>query len=194
MASRGLDDLAVPELAISPAFGQDGTLLALTRKQGLFRSTDGGERWVRLTERYETPSRYAQTAGMVAFSPTYGQDRTIFLVHGGLKRSTDGGETWTSLPGLEPTTLALSPDFAHDGTMFGWFGRAGLLRSTDGGETWQPAVKGLYLRGYGSARLVITPDYPEGQTVYLWWMPSSPDEERQLFRSVDGSSASTSST
>lgn len=186
MASRGLSDLAVQELAISPAFGQDGTLLALTRKQGLFRSTDGGERWERLAERYETPSRYAGTAGMVAFSPTYGQDRTIFLVHGGLKRSTDGGETWTSLPGLEPASLALSPDFAHDGTMFGWFGRAGLLRSVDGGETWQPAVKGLYLRGYGSARLVIAPDYPEGKTVYLWWVPSSPDEERQLFRSLDG--------
>jgi photosystem II stability/assembly factor-like uncharacterized protein len=186
MASRGLSDLAVHGLAISPAFGQDQTLLALTRQQGLFRSTDGGESWQRLTERYRERTGYPQPAGLVAFSPAYAQDRTLFLAHGGLKRSADGGETWTSLPGLEPSSLALSPGFARDRTLFGWFGQAGLLRSTDGGDTWQPVVAGLYLQGYGSARVTIAPDYATSRTVYLEWTPSSPDEARQLFRSPDG--------
>ncbi len=185
LASRGLSDLAVHELAISPAFGQDQTLLALARQQGLFRSTDGGESWERLTERYQEPVHYPETAGLVAFSPAYAQDRTIFLAHDGLKRSTDGGETWSSLPGLEPSSLALSPAFASDQTLFGWFGQAGLLRSTDSGDTWQPAVKGLYLRGFGSGRVTIAPDYPSSRTLYLEWMPSSPDEAGQIFRSLD---------
>jgi photosystem II stability/assembly factor-like uncharacterized protein/DNA-binding beta-propeller fold protein YncE len=188
MANRGLSDLAVHALAISPAFGQDQTLLALTRRQGLFRSVDGGERWDRLTERYQGHMPGFETASLVAFSPTYGQDHTLLLVHGGLKCSTDGGETWSSLAtgSLAPSSLALSPAFARDRTLFGWFGQAGLLSSTDGGEVWQPAVEGLYLRGYGSARLTIAPDYPTSRILYLQWLPSSPDGAGQIYRSLNG--------
>jgi hypothetical protein len=39
---------------------------------------------------------------------------------------------------LTAGSLAFSPDFASDGTVYGFSGAAGLFRSVDRGETWQP--------------------------------------------------------
>ncbi|MEJ2207680.1 MAG: hypothetical protein P8129_01415 [Anaerolineae bacterium] len=187
LASAGLSDLAVVDLAISPEFGQDATLFATTRKQGLFRSTDGGAHWTRLTERYFEPAGYNEPPSLVALSPTYGRDHTLFVVHDGLQRSTDGGESWTTLMPEVPGSLALSPDFAADGTLYGWFGSAGVLRSTDRGETWQPASRGLALSSYGTGRLLLAPAAAgDGQALYFIWSVSVPDRTAQVYRSIDG--------
>ena len=63
----------------------------------------------------------------------------------GLCRSTDGGGKWqpafdslnlqSQFPAL---TVALSPDFEQDGSVFVGTG-SGILRSSDGGETWENA-------------------------------------------------------
>ncbi|MGD8792079.1 MAG: hypothetical protein PVF47_05965, partial [Anaerolineae bacterium] len=186
MANTGLSDLAVHHLAISPGFGRDGTLFATTTRQGLFRSTDGGETWQRLTDRYYQPEGYPDPPGAVFISPTYPRDRTLFVAHAGLWRSTDGGETWQLAFGSRPSSLALSPDFAEDGTLYGWFGAAGLLRSTDRGETWEAASRGLYLDGPGDGRLLIAREGEGTPHLYLHWQSSPPGQPAQYFRSADG--------
>jgi photosystem II stability/assembly factor-like uncharacterized protein/DNA-binding beta-propeller fold protein YncE len=184
IASRGLSDLAVTDLATSPDFSADQTLFATTRRQGLFRSTDGGQTWHHLTDRYHTPEPYPRPPGGVWVSPTYAQDQTLFVAHYGLQRSTDGGETWArSLP--EMASLAFSPGFATDRTLFGWSGEAGLLRSTDGGDSWQAASAGLALTDFGSGRVIVSPDYAASKTLYFIWSPSAPEGLPQLFRSTD---------
>jgi len=196
MANRGLTDLAVTGLAISPNYAQDRTLFATSRKGGLFRSTDGSETWLRLTDRYYPPDVYPQPPGDVFLSPTYGrestadgsrggaQDRTLFVAHGGLYRSTDGGETWRRMQ-LPLSSLALSPDFARDQTAFGWTGEGGMFRSTDGGDTWQPANTGLTLSGYGWGRVVFAPDFPISRTAYFLWSSISSDPSPHFFRTLD---------
>jgi photosystem II stability/assembly factor-like uncharacterized protein len=186
VASQGLSDLAVTHLAISPAFGQDGTLFAMTRRGGLFRSTDGAQSWELLSDRYLLSESPVDGPGSIFVSPTYGQDQTLFVSHDGLQRSTDGGETWKRQMLQGAGSMVLSPEFATDGTAFGWFSSSGVLRTSDGGQTWQPVSAGLPLSGYGTGRLLISPAFAQDQILYLIWRPSASDLPARFFRSTDG--------
>jgi len=59
----------------------------------------------------------------------------------GVWRSTDEGQTWQpascGLTDLAITRLAISPDFARDGTLYA-LSKRGVFRSTDRGTTWTP--------------------------------------------------------
>lgn len=196
MASRGLTDLAVTDLAISPNYAQDRTLFATTHKGGLYRSSDGGQVWVPLTDRYYPADAYRQPPGGVFLSPSFGsatagdgslagtQDHTLFVAHEGLYRSIDGGETWERVL-AQISSVAFSPDFAQDQTVFGWTGQGGLFRSRDGGDTWQPVNAGLAPSGYGWGRVIVSPDFPVSHTVYFLWTRTSADTASQFFRSLD---------
>ncbi|MBN1661619.1 MAG: hypothetical protein JXA93_24710 [Anaerolineae bacterium] len=186
MANDGLDDLAIVDLAISPAFATDGTLLALTRNQGLYRSTDRGETWEPLADRYLPAEAGYEAPGLIAVSPTYGDDQTLYVAHQGLHRSTDGGETWSQVLDRGAASLALAPDYAVSQTLYGWFGHAGLLRSGDGGDQWEPVSAGLLIDGYGSPRLCLPPGDRGGNSVYFFWEPSPPGEAREIWRTTDG--------
>jgi len=188
ISSRGLTDLAVMDVAISPSYTTDQTLFATTRRTGLFRSTDGGDTWERLTDRYELPEGYPRPVVGVFISPTFDRDQAVFVIHEGLQRSTDGGETWAR-SAIDLSDLALSPVFASDGTALGWSDDGGVLRTTDGGETWQPANTGLIVTEFGSGRVLVSPDFAVSQTVYLIWTPGMPDEPGQFFRSTDGATS-----
>lgn len=96
-------------------------------------------------------------------SPYYHDDQTLFLVADHLYRSQDGGQSWAQLGADTYDGLALSPDFAHDRTLFTYYGHfdgafgTGVYRSTDGGDSWQPLWHGLtHLRVYD---LILSPNY-----------------------------------
>ncbi len=145
--------LDVFDLAISPAFTADHTLFAAGYGPTQ-RSTDAGLTWQALPG--YNPS-YA-----LAISPAFSQDRTLWSAYrviegvgdgtpeSGIIRSTNGGATWhltsIGLPGDYepfPATLAVSPGFANDRSLFtalrgqflGW-DQHSLFRSYDGGESW----------------------------------------------------------
>lgn len=120
----------------------------------------------------------------IAPSPNFAKDGTLFLVawaldeNGGqvILRSTDGGQTFTRLGGLPSgedlaLTLAVSPNFAQDRTLFaGGLRREsmgeGVWKSTDGGDTWAPVWNGLeHLR---VDRIAISPRYGDDQTLLAW--------------------------
>jgi len=131
-------------LATSPNYAANGTLFWSLDgdRYAVLKSTDGGRSWKEVIDR---------TAQLLAISPDYTHDRTVYAALGwaGLMRSTDGGETWQAAnSGLfyEDVTLsdlALSPSFAEDKTLYALLipshgeGIPRLYRSTDGGHRWK---------------------------------------------------------
>jgi hypothetical protein len=124
------------------AISGDGSMLAVSNVDdvytGLFRGEAGG--WVRV--RGTVPD---QNLLRVVAAP--GQSGAFFAFPAesysplGLFRTTDGGRTWsTSTRGLTDfyiRDLALSPEFAADGTALLLAGETGVFRTTDGGDTWR---------------------------------------------------------
>jgi photosystem II stability/assembly factor-like uncharacterized protein len=66
---------------------------------------------------------------------------------GHVARSDDGGTSFarigTGLPNDEVASIALSPDFATDHTVWASMTEQGVYRSTDGGRTWVRRSRGL---------------------------------------------------
>jgi len=144
LLGTGLPGRPVGDLAVSPEYEEDNTLLVglwdFGFGGGLYRSADGGETWYPTT-RGLTDLEIQQ----IAFSPTFTSDKTVFLItlDHGLFRSTDGGDSWTSLAqgyaadeyDMGVVHLAVSPTFAEDNLVI--ISKHHVLRSTDGGERWE---------------------------------------------------------
>jgi photosystem II stability/assembly factor-like uncharacterized protein len=98
-----------------------------------------------------------------------GEALLVGLHQHGIARSEDHGATWhaanAGLGARVDTDLALSPDFAHDRTVFVAGVEAALRVSTDGGRTWDDAAASLAdLSGHGVA---LSAEYASDRTVYL---------------------------
>ena len=155
---------AFPSVRVSPAYATDGTVFAtvadLARPRAtLYKSTDRGVTWTMLPGVTE--------GGVLALSPAYGVDHTLFMASDAtLRKSTDGGLTWRNFPmttpavGFHTLELEASPAYATDHTLFAT-GYGGTLRSTTGGETWTSV--GRYSPAYG---LAISPNYAADGTAW----------------------------
>ncbi|MDP2726923.1 MAG: sialidase family protein [Dehalococcoidia bacterium] len=124
---------------------------------------------------------------VVALSPNYRQDRTVFagswLVFGnGVFKSTDGGSSWRALRGANfwrVRSIAISPDFSQDGTLFAatdW----GVYRSSDGGESW------TMVTGVQVGAIAVSPDYATDGLVLAGRWQAYDDTSPALYRSTDG--------
>jgi photosystem II stability/assembly factor-like uncharacterized protein len=143
---RGTDTGAL--VAISPAYGRDGTVFAGT-DSGLFVTRDAGQSWTQVTAGLLAASSQIEA---VAVSPDYQNDRTVLVStrEHGLLRSTDGGTSFLAIGAKlfdanhlvadfsNPTSapIQFSPDFATDKTIFG-YAQTHVVRSTDGGDSWE---------------------------------------------------------
>ncbi|MBI2841415.1 MAG: hypothetical protein HYX75_24120 [Acidobacteria bacterium] len=89
----GLHGILVTQLAISPA---NSDIVYAGAVSGLYRSTDGGRRWRRLSE---IPSRRDSQVNGLALDPVnpgvmYVSVFGIYESKSGVYRSSDGGDTW----------------------------------------------------------------------------------------------------
>jgi photosystem II stability/assembly factor-like uncharacterized protein len=157
------DETKVARLTMAPngiLFAATGTIIE--------RSEDGGQSWTYLPN---LPTGFEVTA--LAASPNFAADGVVLA--GGnyatqqLLRSADGGKTWQtvfdggSVEGAsDVATIAFSPNFAADGTVYAWLQYGGLLRSTDGGQNWTllPGDKSDVF----AQTLAVSPD---GRRLYL---------------------------
>ena len=113
----------------------------------------------------------------MAISPVFSDDRTAFAIlqvegyswHS-VHRTTDGGATWNLVyrggQGIESDSLAISPQYASDRTIFaGTYDRA-VVGSTDGGDTWQPI--GTWPPGVSRTKpyVAVPPNYPVDSTIF----------------------------
>ncbi len=157
-------------------------------EQGLFYSTDGGGSWER---------RFVGGVAAVALSPNYAQDGTILInpvayhYDGGIFKSTDRGLTWQpSREGLDwggstaTDQIFFSPDFANDHTVFcanRGSGGGGAYKSTDNGDHWA-SIDGVLKPDFSALPvLVLSPRYPQDQTLWVNGYPS----DLLLARSTD---------
>jgi hypothetical protein len=177
---NGLTHLRVFDVALSPNYSFDGTLLAYADRMRLdgwqeghsvFRSTDRGLHWTLVfsdTEeswfRDELPLPEELLPPAPSLPAVWFRRRLL-----GLERTTDGGQTWEEItifsrPEGYFVELLPSPGLASDGTVYVLYDY-GLGRSADGGDTWERCVDS-WLEGldYGSRITAgaITPILPDG--------------------------------
>ena len=118
------------------------TIISGANEGGIYKSTDAGETWTRLTNGLPSGLIGKGNIGVTAANPN-----RLYLLYeakpgGGLYRSDDAGASWTlvnSQPSLitRPfyyTTLTADPTNAN----VVYAGAEGFFKSTDGGQTFRP--------------------------------------------------------
>ena len=181
--------LEVTSLVMSPAFARDSTAYVGT-PDGVFRTNDRGASWVATAWPFGAGSETS-----LAISPAYGSRPTLFAGSAnGLLVTSDGGASWRRASTDEPlatgtiNAVAISPNYAKDGTVLVSAEGRGLYRSTDGGTTWHATGKDLLAHRHlvlsnfyhaTSEPIVFSPDYAHDRTVFGFDLTS-------LLRSTDG--------
>jgi DNA-binding beta-propeller fold protein YncE len=170
-SNTGLGDTRIASLAVSPAFATDRTLYAGLYFNGVYKSSDGGASWSAVNTGID-----ALNVNAMAISPAFVTDRTIFAVtsdgifyadgqHYHVFKSTNAGTTWSladsGLSGAV-TSLAISPAFASDQTLFAATA-TGTYKTTDSGNTWTR----VHTAVSGNSVVAISPAYASDQTVLV---------------------------
>jgi photosystem II stability/assembly factor-like uncharacterized protein len=145
----------------SPDYVNDGTMFTAGHTS-LLKSTDRGSSW---TAMRVVPPEATQQLFVVAVSPAYATDRTVYVgsTFGTIFRSTSGGAagTWTRLGsvGGKVRSIVLSPDFPADPVLYAGSSTA-IFKSVDAGLHWVP--KGPLV----PSTLAISPNYRVDGTVF----------------------------
>lgn len=137
---RTLSSKAITGLGVSPDHAEDGMVAVGTYLWGIYLSRDRGRTWTASHDGLAEgrPNGIARVFDVV-FSPDYRADGTLFSATWWLLlRSTDRGDHWRK---IEPAkaggyTIAPSPDFAADDTVFLGTMQGRILQSTDGGDSF----------------------------------------------------------
>ncbi len=195
--NAGLPRLTIRRIALAPgdadrmlaatSFFQEqrvtGSLVPVESDSNLQLSSDGGQTWRDVSGRIDQVQA-------VAFSPDVVHDQIALACtgiidqsgskHGGIYRSTDAGVSWGMVyAGYQCTSMALSPDFAHDRTAWASFSAGpldtGIFQSVDGGASWTRISAAIV------AELIVpSPNYAIDHTLY------AATTDQRVMRSTDG--------
>jgi photosystem II stability/assembly factor-like uncharacterized protein len=135
-------------------------------ESGLFKSTDGGDTWKKLTAGLPT---FEQGLGRIGFDVSRGNPNVLYATVdanpqlGGVYRSDDAGENWRKISG-DTRLWGRGSDFAEirahpKNPEIVFVANTGSYKSTDGGKTWA-GFKGAP-GGDDYHRLWINPDNPD---------------------------------
>jgi len=158
--------------------GESWTRNSTSIGDGVYKSTDGGDTWLRVG--LENSERIAR----IQVSPADGNTAWVCATghlwnsheERGVYKTTDGGKTWKRTLYLDADTgcsdLALDPQdpsiliaglwqFRRTPWSFTSGGKgSGLYKSTDGGETWRPLRNGLPAGEKGRIAVAVAPSRP----------------------------------
>lgn len=172
-------------VALSPYFDLDQTLFALSPVGDLYRSTDAGDSWTLIPIGNDgkhlghAGHDHGEMAAEVAYTPTNNVrwqllpefNGPITPLFAGIPSANADYELGHShaegplvLDVVPRNTIAFSPNFPLDQTIFVGLAGQGLFKSTNGGTTWVPI--GGEMAGYDITTLVVSPGYLVTQTVY----------------------------
>ncbi|HEX5473206.1 MAG TPA: hypothetical protein VFX12_00980 [Vicinamibacterales bacterium] len=172
---------------------------------GLWKTTDGGETWHPVTDKFFAMS----SVGAVAVAPSNpdvvyaGMGETELrgnIMQGdGVYKSTDAGKTWTHV-GLEKTQAIAriridptNPDIVYVAALGNPYGPnpdRGVFKSTDGGKAWQRVL--FRDERTGAVDLAMDPKDPHVLYAGLWEVYRTPSSLSSggpgsgLFKSTDG--------
>src|SRR5882762_1204571 len=196
---RGGRSVAVAGSASRPAeywFGTTGG--------GVFKSTDGGNTWLPVTDKY-----FGGTIGAIGVSESNPDIVYVgtgeFPIRGnvaagdGVWKTTDGGKTWTSLGLAETQQISrvrvhpTNPDIVWVGAQghaYGPNAERGVFKTTDGGKTWRK----LLFRNDSTGISDLVPDPSSSTVLYaaFWqaqrkpWQLISGGAGGGIFKSSDG--------
>jgi photosystem II stability/assembly factor-like uncharacterized protein len=174
---------------------------------GVFKTTDGGDSWAPVTDRY-----FGGTIGAIAVSES---NPEIVYVGGGeypirgntshgdgVYKTTDGGRTWSYLGLVETRHIAKirvhpkNPDIVYVAALGPVFSTTsphrGIYKSTDGGKSWKNILKRAGNDSTGAVELVMDPGNPEVLYAGLWeayrkpWLLNSGGPGGGIFKTTDG--------
>ncbi len=191
-------------IAVAGVPGEYKTYYAGAASGGLFKSTNGGTRWVPVTD-----SLRVSSVSAVAVAPSdpnvvwFGTGETFLRsnvsIGDGIYRSTDAGQHWSRM-GLENTGRIgrvvihpTNPDVVYaaaQGHGYGPQQDRGLWRTTDGGKTWK---KVLYVNdSTGVIDVAMDPSNPRVLFAASWqqyivpWDKNSGGAGSGIWMSRDG--------
>ena len=171
---------------------------------GVFKSIDGGNTWLPMTDKY-----FGGTIGAIGVSESNPDIVYVgtgeFPIRGnvshgdGVWKTTDGGKTWTFLGLAETQQIArvrvhpTNPDIVYvaaQGHAFGPNPERGVYKTTDGGKTWNKVL--FRNDSTGAADLILDPSNPDVLYAGLWqavrrpWTLVSGGPGSGMFKSTDG--------
>jgi photosystem II stability/assembly factor-like uncharacterized protein len=143
----GTTSLNIVAMAISQT--DPALVYVATKGSGIFKTTNGGDQWVDVTNNLPTKDVYA-----LALSPANAQLLYAGTKSSGVFKSIDGGATWSlalsaavsNPPFNSKEIMSLVMDPTNDRTVYAADWRSGVYRSIDAGSTWQLLTTGLSTR------------------------------------------------
>ncbi len=179
----------VTDLKISPEFSRDGTAFAAIRGAGIVVTRDGSASWHPANSGFEyfaefqatkspnhvidPPLTRAITDVVLAISPQYAQDSTVFAGSAaGIFRSSDGGRTWekqalaTLSKNASVIGVGVSPDYGSDQMVLVSVKGRGLYRSTNGGQSFEPAAEDLLQDNVELKHIGFSPSFRTDNIIY----------------------------
>jgi photosystem II stability/assembly factor-like uncharacterized protein len=144
--NEGIKDKIIEDIVISPDYAQNLTVYAITWHDGMYVSQDGGKSWTKMSEGL-TKDKQADDYKVPHFMDLKVVEDTMFLGgFNGLFKTTDSGKQWQEIETLARATviaMAVSPNYAQDGTVVIANYVGNIFISRDKGETWKPINRGL---------------------------------------------------
>ncbi len=180
--SAGMTHSRVIALAIDPLF--PANIVAGTKGDAVFKSYDGGQRWVSRRTGLDDVT-ISSVVHQLVFAP--GSSTHIFAATSlGVFESEDGGETWTKrMEGMTEVLMVVTldcdprqPQTLYAGTS------GGVYKSINGARSWSKVNNGLVAsdvlkssRALGVTRIKVDPH--ESDTVYAATLNG-------LYKTIDG--------
>ena len=142
VADGGVDGVC-DQVLVTPDFAATRTVYALFNGYGVYRSCDGGDSWISVSDGLPTTGiRFGPGLAVDPAEPatlyltTFGPGYSIWISH-------DRGDSWRRNVVPEPlggaATGGPTAVATDDGTVLLVSGHRGIVRSSDGGATWEPS-------------------------------------------------------
>ena len=178
-ANNGIANFDICDIAISPNFKNDQTIMALTTTNDpndygfLLVSNDGGEQW-------EQRAKFQGIRNAIlVMSPNIVDDKTVFFIErNSIWASTDLGHNWpyhslSSVEGGAINCIEFSPDYANDNTIFisthSNSSGGGLYISNNNAKTWTRIGRKLITNWWTDESfeaLVVSPNFSTDNTFF----------------------------